>query len=152
MQFRFFLFLMLASLWSCNNSDSAATEAVNQEVEEVDMESQQMKDFIDFYQKFTRDSLFQVTHVQFPLEVLPSNADTTRVQGETIRWTVEDWRFQRAFTEEKTGFRSSFTPFSKDVMIENIVHVGGLFKLQRRFAFLADDWYLIYYADMQKVR
>lgn len=143
----FSFLLLVLFLWSCGNEQNT-TE--NTTVDEVNVESETMQSFINFYQKFLRDSAYQLAHIQFPIEVLPSNDDTTLVKGQTVYREAKDWKIHKAFTVEDSGFQSSFIPFSETVMIENITHTSGAFRLQRRFAYLHDGWYLIYYAEMQR--
>lgn len=101
-------------------------------------------DFSAFYERFLRDSLYQMEHITFPLEGLPSNAAGADAD---FRWQRENWRVHHPI-DEQSGFRSEFTRLG-DIVIENIVHESGEYGMMRRFAKLDDgEWHLIYYVGL----
>ena len=54
-------------------------------------------DFVVFYDKFLSDSAYQMEHIRFPLEGLPSNADSSTVVERSFRWLAEDWEVHKSF-------------------------------------------------------
>lgn len=107
-------------------------------------------EFRAFYERFLRDSLYQMEHIQFPVPGLPNNATG---DDPDFRWTRENWTLHRPNDAEQTGFSSRFTPIGDDLVIEQLVHPGSGMMLERRFARLDDEnWYLIYYAGMNPLQ
>ena len=107
-------------------------------------------EFVTFFDRFHKDSAFQMDHITFPLEGLPnSNNDSVVNNAERYYWTRADWKLHRGFVDPSQQFTQWFEMIG-DRMIEHWVHMKGtnLF-LQRRFAKLSDGWYLIYYAGMR---
>jgi hypothetical protein len=108
-------------------------------------------EFMQFYNKFLRDSTFQMERVLFPLEGLPSNADSTQLAAKKFRWEKDEWIMHRPFEFEGSDFEQQFTPFDDDLIIENIVHKSG-YASERRFAKIEDKWYLIYYSGLNQLK
>ncbi len=104
-------------------------------------------DFDAFYQRFLTDSLYQMAHIQFPLEGIPNNAQHP-AELEQFRWQKEKWRMHRPFDPDSTGFRSEFSTFGDELIIERIEHESGEYGMERRFTRQGDGWYLIYYAGL----
>lgn len=102
-----------------------------------------------FYERFHEDSLYQIEHIQFPLQGVSSNPTD---HHSAFRWERADWAMHRRFNEAESGFRSEFTRLGDDFIIERIVHREGLYGMERRFSRLGgQDWYLIYYAALHPI-
>jgi len=105
-------------------------------------------DFIAFYERFLNDSLFQIEHVQFPLEGIPDNADSADVADGNFRWERESWKMHRKFDPKQTGFNVKLQTFGSDIITEQILHESGRYAMLRRYAKMDGDWRLIYYAGL----
>lgn len=105
-------------------------------------------DFIAFYDRFLSDSLFQIEHIQFPLEGIPDNADSADVADGNFRWERETWKMHRKFDPKQTGFKVNLEAFGSDVITEQILHESGRYAMLRRYAKMDGDWRLIYYAGL----
>lgn len=103
--------------------------------------------FLDFYQRFLTDSLYQMEHILFPLQGLPDKADSTALTGSSFRWQMENWVMHRPIDGE-SGFSVNLRPVTDSYVQENIRHESGLYGMERRFAYMDDGWYLIYYAGL----
>ena len=137
----FRVFLLLTTLGFLQTA-CQDTQSPLQEVEETAAE---LPDFETFYQQFHADSLYQMAHIQFPLQGVSSRPED---HGTGFRWEKEDWRMHRNFSAS-SGFRSAFIPLGDDLVIENIVHQNGQYGMERRFSRLGgNEWYLIYYAAL----
>lgn len=102
--------------------------------------------FETFYIRFHQDSLYQLEHIQFPLQGVSSNPTD---HHSAFRWERSDWVIHKRFNEAESGFRSEFTQLGDDFIIERIVDRKGLYGMERRFSRLGgEDWYLIYYAAL----
>ena len=107
--------------------------------------------FLAFYQRFHNDSLYQLEHVIFPLQGIPSDADSSTIVDDNFRWQKEDWIMHHPIEDAGTEFSRSFKKISDELVIENIRVAGGQYGMQRRFSKSGDDWYLIYYAGVNRL-
>lgn len=105
--------------------------------------------FEEFYTRFHQDSLYQIQHIQFPLQGVSSNPTD---HHSAFRWYRKDWRMHHLFDEQTTGFQSTFTRLGDDFVIERIDHRNGQYGMERRFSRLGDqEWFLIYYAALHPI-
>lgn len=106
-------------------------------------------DFIPFYEKFHRDSVFQMAHIQFPLDGLPSQADSTMTG--LYKYTPENWTFQTLKGFNETDFTRRFESPIPELVNESIIQNGIGFGTYRRFYKRNGQWKLIYYSDVNKI-
>ncbi len=106
-------------------------------------------DFIPFYEKFHSDSAFQMAHIKFPLEGLPSQADSTMVG--VYRYIPETWTFQTLKGFSDTAFTRRFESPIPELVNESIIQKGVGFGTYRRFYKRDGQWQLIYYSDVNKI-
>lgn len=96
-------------------------------------------DFVDFYQQFHSDSLFQMEHIVFPLAG----------KSDSSAWQAEDWILHQPIDNSSEEFDISLDNF-ESIIIETIRDRQGLFSMVRRFADIGSGWNLIYY-NVQEV-
>ncbi|MEP7196981.1 MAG: DUF4348 domain-containing protein [Saprospiraceae bacterium] len=125
---------------------SNSTSVVDEEFEALP------EDFKDFYFKFHKDSLFQMSSIFFPLEGLPNNADPEFIANEKYFWTPDQWRFQSEIIVENEIYETNYTNVSNMIIEETITERQRDLKLIRRFAKTGSGWRLIYYAGMNKYK
>ncbi len=106
--------------------------------------------FRKFYENFHRDSIFQLNHIHFPLEGIPEK-ETEDTDFGNFYWKKENWNLHRPFNAMDGSFIREFHPVGENIVIENILHTEANYGMQRRFSKDGDDWYLIYYAAMNKL-
>ncbi len=135
----------MLSFSACKNSGT--TEQSNSS--EVD--STLPADFNVFYQKFHKDSLYQLDHISFPLEGYPAHASSNLEEGQEFRWQKEDWVMHKPFNNENGEYDLSFQSFGEDIIVETILHEPSNYQMQRRFMKSSDGWRLMYYMAMNKV-
>lgn len=138
---KFGVFLIFTLLVSCGSQT---------EEQIVEATTPDANDFETFYNKFHSDSIYQVEHVLFPLQGLPTNADTTVLRNRNFYFQKEDWVIQNRLPEN-SDFRSDFTAIDSALVIERILHNSGQFAMERRFAKMDGEWMLIYYAGVNRV-
>ncbi|MBX2872684.1 MAG: DUF4348 domain-containing protein [Saprospiraceae bacterium] len=109
------------------------------------------KDFITFYERFLEDSLFQMEHINFPLEGIPDNALKDNKLQTNFRWEADNWIMHRPIQKDRTGFSSSFSQLGP-IIIEEILHESGQYGMLRRFANSGEEWRLIYYAGLNPLQ
>ena len=107
-------------------------------------------DFVEFYDKFHTDSLYQMEHIIFPLEGLPNSlgdGDTTSTKR--FFWKREEWKKHNHFNDPSGQFEHWYQVLDER-LIEHWVQMKGTdMVIHRRFARLDDGWYLIYYAGLR---
>ncbi len=132
-------------LFACKNqsSDGAGTTPADAELPEG---------FSEFYQRFHSDSTYQMNHIIFPLEGIPSNADLETIQSGTYRWQKENWSLMRPVDYQMSEYRRDFIPLTKDMIMEQITHKSGQYGMVRRFAIISGEWHLIYYAGVNRLK
>ncbi|MDX2069038.1 MAG: hypothetical protein SFV55_11480 [Haliscomenobacter sp.] len=109
-------------------------------------------DFDKFYEKFLQDSLFQVQHINFPLDGLPDNAVAYGDSVSDFRWTAENWRMHRPIDFEKTKFEQNFQTLGDELILENIIDPSAGYGMLRRWAKIGGEWSLIYYVGLNPVQ
>ena len=107
-------------------------------------------DFLEFYDRFHADSAYQMEHINFPLEGLPSaEGDIDSIVDQRYFWQRDEWKKHNHFTDPSGQFEQWFEILDARV-IEHWVQVRGTkLVIRRRFAKMDDGWYLIYYAGLR---
>jgi hypothetical protein len=126
-----------------SSSDDAAGEVVPDTLP---------KDFVEFFDTFHSDSVYQMNHILFPLEGLPNakNLDDT-VPTKRFYWQKKDWKKHNPFTDPSHQFDQWFEIINDRVIEHWIQMKNSNMFIHRRFAKLDDGWYLIYYAGLRPV-
>ena len=102
-------------------------------------------DFESFYENFHNDSLFQMSHINFPLE------GATRAKGSNldvmipVKWEKENWIMHKPFNDHNNTFQRDFFMVGP-VIVEKIADKNQFFSMERRFSKFGNEWQLIYYA------
>ncbi len=109
------------------------------------------KSFEPFYQKFHQDSAYQMAHIHFPLQGLPQDVDSSSLAQKDFYWTRDSWKIQHDFVKS-SGYSQTITAVTPNMVEELILHPSGQFGIVRRFAKLGDEWYLIYFSGLHRVR
>ena len=144
------LFLALLGLNACQNR--ATSEEQENPSSATAVSEEELAGFRQFYQKFHQDSLYQVDHIIFPLEGLPDNADSLAFVEDNFHWERESWQMHRPFDFEFSDFVRQLEPIGGSIVVERIIHKTGQMGMIRRFSRLGDEWYLIYYAGMNRIK
>lgn len=108
------------------------------------------KEFIEFYEKFSTDSAFQMEHVVFPLDGIRAPENEQDSTALTHQWQREDWIIHTNFDDANGTFSKEMLDLAGKMVIEYISDESGTFSMERRFAKLSDGWNLIYYKEMGK--
>lgn len=107
------------------------------------------KEFQEFYQKFSTDSVFQIEHTVFPLEGIRSPKDSLDKIDPNFRWSRDQWIIHRSFDDANGTFSREFVEIP-GLVTEIISDQSGQFTMERRFGKLSSGWHLIYYREMGK--
>ncbi len=135
----FFLFFLAMIFFSCQQK-SNLNENEKKELP---------PDFVAFYAKFHIDSIYQINHIQFPLPGFPSQVDS--IAG-NFQWTKENWRMHRSEFFKDSLFTRSFEMPMPIVVNETVLIKSTSVGTFRRFFKRDNDWYLIFYSDMNKIQ
>jgi hypothetical protein len=135
------LFIILAcTVYACKtkeNTDHAAQPTANN----------MPADFEVFYEKFGKDTAYQMKHIIFPLEGRPSLKNETDSIPPDFKWQKKSWVLHRTYDDMNGTFSRSFLNFH-NIITEEITDNSGQFSMIRRFSKMDNDWYLIYYKEM----
>lgn len=107
------------------------------------------EDFIQFYDKFHSDSAYQMSHIQFPLEGYPTNADS--ITGQFF-WTPDKWKMHTMKAFNDSLFTRKFEVPMPFAVNETVFQNNTPFGMMRRFFKKGDEWYLIFYSDMNAMK
>lgn len=134
---------MTALLFSCR------PKAAEQDIM-ADLSAELPGEFAEFYERFMTDSLYQMEHILFPLQGIPDRADSATLAGNSYRWQMDSWLMHHPI-EGSSGFSIDLRPVTDTYILEKILHESGQYAMERRWAFMDDGWYLIYYAGLNPV-
>jgi len=121
--------LLLLFFFACkSNTDSNQESSPAEQVIEIPAE------FVDFYEKFHTDSLFQVDHIIFPVK--GSTSDQT--------YNKENWVMHKPFDSQGGNYERSFNNIN-GIIIEFVQEQSGFATIERRFSKISGEYQLIYY-------
>ena len=138
---RFFLFFTVFCLaMGCKNQPAPMIQTKGA--------NQLPKDFNEFYQKFHTDSLYQMSHIEWPLKGEKGiSADSTQAQSLT-EWTPEKWRLMLMPDTSMSTLIRSYETVGDVVVIEKMFYPMVGLGYERQFYKEEDgSWKLIYYAE-----
>ena len=125
---------LLVVMFSCKDTD----------------EKTPISSFTAFYEQFHNDTSFQMDHIIFPLSGVPEYSDSIQRDSGTFKWQKEHWILHKSF--EAGGFKRTVKEVGAGMVIETIIHEQAKLGMERRFAYLHDGWYLIYYAGLNPIK
>lgn len=107
-------------------------------------------DFFVFYTKFHEDSLYQMEHINFPLEGIPEYADSTVLAQDNFRWEKDKWRMHRIMDSRKETFQEDLILVSDGLVFEFVPTGDKKLWIERRFLKSNGEWRMIYYSGLNK--
>jgi len=145
MKYSILIILVSFLFFTCKKKETTASTANEPESAYRSLGSLP-NDFLAFYQRFHRDSAYQVSHINFPLEGKSTVIDTSGNEKHSFIWNKDNWQLHQELDMLDTSFQRTYIADSNDRLItENIYHVNGTFAIQRRFYKTGADYSLIYY-------
>ncbi|HNG06650.1 MAG TPA: hypothetical protein PKU98_09115, partial [Saprospiraceae bacterium] len=97
------------------------------------------------------DSFYQIEHCVFPMEGLPDQADSS-LNTAGFRWTPENWRMHKELSDTSSGMKRTWDIISDQMVNERMLNEQQGIGMERRFAKMNDEWYLIYYVGVNQYR
>lgn len=122
-------------------SFSCKTVTENKPITKQEEASYLSSEFEEFYESFHTDSLYQVSHIIFPLEGRTYDEDNNAVK---ILWTVDNWVLHKKFDDMGGTWTRSYSEFG-GIVSEKISDDRSISNMERRFSKIQDEWHLIYY-------
>lgn len=110
-------------------------------------------DFKVFYDRFHKDSAFQMAHIVWPLKGdAPQRIDSTTYQQVAKVWEPENWRLHKAVDHTDKYLKFSYNMVGDILIIEKMTYVMANYGVERRFAkdLNTKEWELIYYSSIQE--
>jgi hypothetical protein len=106
------------------------------------LKSSKEENFDKFYERFHKDSLFQINRVKFPLQGKQVNADGTN------SWKREKWTMIKAKASEiNTSEYNVKTTKTDNTYFEGIYCKNCGFSFEMKFQLIDHKWYLVYLLD-----
>lgn len=144
------IFLLMLLQSSCKNKEQGKMDHSPISSESFRADTSLPQDFFEFYKLFHEDSLFQMTHIDFPLKGLPQNADPDDPNYDDFYYTRDQWELHRAF--DLSQFSRIFVNMADIVIEERVTEKKYGLMIIRRFSKGSDGWRLIYYAALNKYK
>jgi hypothetical protein len=120
----------------------------NQRANKIESYADLPDHFKDFYQRFHTDSVYQMNRIDFPLRGLPAHAHE---EDNTFTWNEENWVFHKLFDEKDTEYKRIWVLKNENTINEYINSTISDFGMQRTFKKRTKEWYLSYYAAMNRL-
>ena len=149
---RFLLFaLALAGLLGCRNQSANKPLQSDQTTQAAELKLP--PDFLEFYQRFHRDSLYQIAHISWPLQGDAAfQVDSTTYEKRMTVWEPQDWLMHRPVDFSTSEYRRQRDVLGDELIVERISYAAANFGLERRFVKQFNgEWELVYYSDMQEL-
>ncbi len=150
-----FASLVSLSLLSCGDRSASSASNIPVQPDQVTQitEGQLPPGFLDFYEKFHADSLYQMAHIAWPLQGVTSvPVDSGTYVKKSIFWEPQNWRMHRPVDFSSGDFKRRWELMGDELIVERIAYAAANFGLERRFIKSdSGDWELIYYSDMQEM-
>ncbi len=110
------------------------------------------EDFVTFYNRFHNDKAYQLAHIQFPLEGLPSGNLSDSVKNVSdFRWTSDKWVMQSLAQFNDSLYIREFEQPMPIMVNEIIIEKKSKYGIMRRFLKRDNEWMLIFYSDMNRL-
>ena len=137
----FLLFISIVVLFSnCKNKPQA--------LQQTKAEEDLPKDFLEFYQKFHTDSVYQMAHIEWPLKGETGISQDTTTKRQLTEWTPENWRLMHLPDTSMSTLKRNFEMVGDILVIEKMSYPMVGYGYERQFYKEEDgQWWLIFYGE-----
>lgn len=104
-------------------------------------------DFIEFYEQFQSDSIFQKSRIVWPLKGIKVDSLTTL---SSHYFQEDNWQVHQPFNDMGGTFTRDFINYGP-VIEEVITDNGENFIARKRYSKITDGWHLIFYEQMHLI-
>lgn len=151
MRLRFSLPLLAVICFACNRQPAGNTPSQADQTGTAPASENMPPDFLAFYEKFHTDSLYQMSHINWPLQgdkTVP--VDSTTLQLREVQWEARNWRMHHA-NFDLNDYRIERQAIGDIMVVERVMAKAVNYGIERRFAKQPDgEWALIFYSDMRE--
>lgn len=156
-----FLFMRIATIpclalflacMACKNGPKNNSNVPAEADQTMSASAELPESFKNFYEKFHRDSLFQMAHIIWPLQGEKTvQTDSSSTEVIPHNWTPEEWLMHKPIDLGNGEFVREVSMMGDFMVIEVVKTRMYGYGIERRFAKQSDnDWALIYYSDMKQ--
>ena len=119
-----------------------------QALQQAKAEADLPKDFLEFYQKFHTDSVYQMAHIEWPLKGEKEGSQDTIGKRQLTEWTPENWRLMHLPNTSVSTLKREFETVGDVMVIERMSYPMVGFGYERQFYKEEDgQWRLIFYSE-----
>jgi hypothetical protein len=106
--------------------------------EKKNISNSSIENFNSFYDKFHKDSLFQLSRIKFPLKGGPDRGDINE------EWTKENWHILKTkiYDVDTTQYKVSYKKLEKS-FIEKVWLEDSGFSFEYKFELIDNKWFLV---------
>jgi hypothetical protein len=106
--------------------------------EKKNISNSSIENFDSFYDKFHKDSLFQLSRIKFPLKGGPDRGDINE------EWTKENWHILKTmiYDVDTTQYKVSYKKLEKS-FIEKVWLEDSGFSFEYKFELINNKWFLV---------
>lgn len=124
-----FSIIILLTFISCDKSRTQ---------EKMNVSNFSIENFDSFYDKFHKDSLFQISRLKFPLKGAPDRGDINE------KWTKENWHILKTkiYDVDTTQYKVSYEKHEKS-FIEKVWLEDSGFSFEYKFELIDNKWFLV---------
>lgn len=134
--------LLFTLLFSCND--------IKRENTKSEIGINKSESFEEFFKKFSSDSFFRNSRINFPLKGFNSDDSNTNGKDEVYLWSKEDWSFysEEDFSnkKDKDEKKTETIKKNKSLITYRIYKENSGYDIQYEFKKENDKWFLIYYS------
>ena len=107
-------------------------------LEKKSITNSSIENFEFFYDKFHKDSLFQISRLKFPMKGGPDRGDINE------EWTKENWHILKTkiYDVDTTRYKVSYEKHEKS-FLEKVWFVDSGFSFEYRFELIDNKWFLV---------
>lgn len=104
--------------------------------------------FLDFYQKFHTDTVYQMAHIQWPLKGQKVSPTDSTMTPQLYEWTRAEWAPMQMPDTTMSTLKRTYEMVGEVLVIEKMSYPMIGFGYERQFYEEEDgQWYLIYYGE-----
>jgi hypothetical protein len=106
------------------------------------------KDFLEFYQQFHTDSVYQMAHIEWPLRGEKGISQDTLAKRQLAEWSPETWHLMHLPDTTMSTLKRSFELVGGVLVVEKMSYPMVGFGYERQFYKEEDgQWRLIFYGE-----
>lgn len=153
MKYPLLALLLCGTLFACQPSAPTPTPTQATQTEVTTKEIPE--DFEPFYDRFLRDSTYQMKHIVWPLRGhrMVTSPDSSASQLQEHQWTATNWVMHQPMDNSEGYYIREVEAIGDLIVIERIKVKAANYGIERRFARQPDnhEWALIYYSSIREM-